>query len=260
MQLKSGDIAFGNRITSSFLSMTTETNVIIGAQEVTAMEIKVLGICGSPIKGGNTEAFLRQSLEAAEATGYAKTELITLAGKDIKDCRHCNWCVKKQEEGKFCAQQDDMVGIYPHILGADALLLASPVYIGRLSGYMACFTDRLRAFAFGNIYGQRLGNKVGGALAVSWGRNYGIETTLLTIISTFFMMGVIPVGPPHGLGSPLGAAGLASEGGTGKFDPRDKLGVLRDEYGLKGAEGLGKRVAEITRLVRAGEAAQIHGR
>jgi multimeric flavodoxin WrbA len=227
---------------------------------VTAMEIKVLGICGSPIKGGNTEAFLRQSLEAAEATGDVKSELITLAGKDIKDCRHCNWCVKKQEEGKFCAQQDDMAGIYPHMLDADALLLASPVYIGRLSGYMACFADRLRAFAFGNIYRRRLGNKVGGALAVSWGRNYGIETTLLTLISTLLLMGVIPVGPPHGLGSPLGAAGLASEGGTGKFDPADKLGVLRDEYGLKGARALGKRVAEITRLVRAGEAAQIEGR
>ena len=224
------------------------------------MEIKILGICGSPIKDGNTEAFLRQSLKAAEATGDVKAELITLAGREIKDCRHCNWCVNKQEEGKFCAQQDDMIAIYPQILGADALLLASPVYIGRLSGYMACFTDRLRAFAFGNIYRQRLGNKVGGALAVGWGRNYGIETTLLSIISALLMMGMIPVGPPHGLGSPLGAAGLASEGGTGGFSREHKLGVLRDEYGCKGAEGLGKRVAEITRLVRAGEAGQIEGR
>ena len=73
-------------------------------------------------------------------------------------------------------------------------------------------------------------------------------------------MGMIPVGPPHGLGSPLGAAGLASEGGMGKFSREHKLGVLRDEYGCKGAEGLGKRVAEITRLIRAGEAGQIEGR
>jgi len=218
------------------------------------MEIMVLGICGSPIKGGNTEAFLRESLKAAEATGDVKTELITLAGKTIKDCRHCNWCVTKQEEGRFCAQRDDMVGIYPEMLEADALLLASPVYIGRLSGYMACFGDRLRAFSFGNIYRGRLRNKVGGALAVGWGRNYGIETTLLSIISAFLMMEAIPVGPPHGFGSPLGAAGLASENGTGKFDPDDKLGVLRDEYGLKGARALGKRVAEITNLVKAGQA------
>ncbi len=219
------------------------------------MEINVLGICGSPIKGGNTEAFLRESLKAAEATGDVKATLITLAGKDIKDCRHCNWCIRKQEEGKLCAQQDDMVEIYPELLKADALLLASPVYIGRLSGYMACFTDRLRVFAWGNVYRGKIGSKVGAALAVSWGRNYGIETALLSILSALFMMGLIPVGPPHGYGSPFGACGLASEHGTGKFNPEDKLGVLRDEYGVKGAQALGKRVAEITKLIKAGEVA-----
>ncbi len=218
------------------------------------MEINVLGICGSPIKGGNTEAFLKESLKAAEATGDVKTKLIILAGKAINDCRHCNWCIRKQEKGKFCSQQDDMAGIYPELLEVDALLLASPVYIGRLSGYMACFTDRLRAFAWGNVYRGKLSSKVGGALVVGWGRNYGIETALLSILSAFFMMGVIPVGPPHGYGSPFGACGLASEHGTGKFNPEDKLGVLRDEYGVKGAQALGRRVAEITKLIKAGEA------
>jgi len=48
---------------------------------------------------------------------------------------------------------------------------------------------------------------------------------------------------------------LASEHGTGKFNPEDKLGVLRDEYGIKGVQALGKRVAEITKLIKAGEAA-----
>jgi len=219
------------------------------------MEINVLGICGSPIKGGNTEAFLKESLKAAEATGDVKAKLIALAGKDIRDCRHCNWCLRKQEEGKLCAQQDDMAGIYPEMLKADALVLASPVYIGRLSGYLACFIDRFRAFAFGNVYHGGMGTKVGGALAVGWLRNYGMETTLLSIISALMMMGMIPVSPPHGLGSPLGAVGLASEDGTGKFNPADKLGVLKDEFGLKGAQALGKRVAEITKLIKAGEAA-----
>jgi len=222
------------------------------------MEINVIGICGSPIKGGNTEVFLKESLKAAEASGDVKTKLITLAGKNIKDCRHCNWCFTKQEEGKFCAQQDDMVGIYPELVTADALLLASPVYVGRLSGYMACFTDRLRVFAWGNISRGKLGSKVGGALAVSWARNYGIETTLLSIVSVLFIMGLIPVGPPHGYGSPFGAAGLASEHGTGKFNSEDKLGVLQDEYGLKGAQALGRRVVEITKLIKAGEASFGH--
>ena len=216
------------------------------------MEIEILGVCGSPIKGGNTEAFLRESLEAAQATGGVKTKLITLAGKDIKDCQHCNWCVRKQEEGKFCAQNDDMVGIYPQIVKADALLLASPVYLGRLSGYMACFADRLRVFAHGNLYRRRLRNKVGGALAVAWVRSGGLETTLLSIVSTLLMMEMILASVPFGLSSPFGATGLSSEAGTGKFNPENKLGVLQDEHGLKGARALGEQVAELTRLIKTG--------
>ena len=75
------------------------------------MEIKITGICGSPIKGGNTEIFLMEALNAAKNAGDVQTELISLAGKDIRDCRHCNWCLTKQEEGKSCVQKDDMVDI-----------------------------------------------------------------------------------------------------------------------------------------------------
>ena len=214
------------------------------------MEIKILGVCGSPIKGGNTEAFLREALKAAEALGEVQTELVSLAGKEIRDCRHCNWCLRKQTEGKFCAQDDDMQEIYPKILEADGLLLASPVYIGRLSGYLACFLDRLRAFGFGNLYQDKLDRKVGGALAVSWFRNLGVETTLTSILLALIGMGVISVGPRHGLGAQFGAGGLSSEGGTGKFDPKDRLGVLKDEYGLKGAHSLAQRVVEIAKLLK----------
>jgi multimeric flavodoxin WrbA len=219
------------------------------------MQINVLGICGSPVKGGNTEAFLAECLKASEAEGDVETKLISLAGKNIKDCRHCNWRWKKQEENKFCVQQDDMQEIYEAMLEADAVLFASPAYIGRLTGYMACMTDRLRAFIFGNIYHGRLKNKVGGALTVAWGRNSGLETTLLSLMSAIFILEMIPVVPLHGPGSIFGAAGVSSEGGTGKFNREDKLGVLKDEYGLTGARGLGKRIVEVTRLLKAGELA-----
>jgi len=209
------------------------------------MSIEILGICGSPIQDGNTEAFLREALQAAEGSGKVHANLVSLSGREIKDCNHCNWCVRKQKEGKFCAQQDGMTDIYPLLLKADALLLASPVYIGRLSGYLACFLDRLRVFAHGNVYKGKLKDKVGGALAVSWFRNRGPEMTLLNIVSTYLTFGMIPVGPTEGLGSPFGAAGLVTEGGTGKFHPEDKLGVLSDEYGVKGSRLLGHRVADI---------------
>ena len=216
------------------------------------MEIKILGVCGSPIEGGNTEVFLKEALKAAESASGVQIEFISLAGKEIRDCRHCNWCVTKQTEGKFCSQNDDMTEIFPRVLQADGLLLASPVYIGRLSGYLACFLDRLRVFAFGNLYRGKLHNKVGGALSVGWSRNFGIETTLISIVSAFMILGMIPVGPHHGLGALGGAGGLSSGDGTGKFDPEDKFGILRDEYGLKGARSLGQRIAEISKLLKAG--------
>jgi len=216
------------------------------------MEIKILGVCGSPVNGGNTELFLKEALKAAEDVGEVQTELITLAGKDIRDCRHCNWCVKKQTEGKFCVQDDDMAEMFPKLLEIDGLIIASPVYIGRLSGYLACFLDRVRVFTFGNICKGKLHNKVGGALAVSWFRNSGIEITLMSILLSFMAFEMIPVGPHHGLGAIIGAGGLSSENGIGKFNPEDRLGVLKDEYGLKGAHSIGQRVAEIAKLLKAG--------
>jgi len=219
------------------------------------MDIKVLGICGSLIKGGNTEVFLGECLKAAEAVGDVSTKLVTLASKDIKDCRQCNWCFSKQEENKFCVQQDDMNEIYPEMLWADAVFLASPAYFGRLTGYMACFIDRLRAFIFGNVYQGKLRNKVGGALAVAWGRNAGLETTLLSLVSAMFILEMVPISPMHEPGAPFGAAGVSSKGGAGEFNRNDKLPVLKDEYGLVGARAVGKRVVEITKLLKAGETA-----
>jgi len=49
------------------------------------MEIKILGVCGSPIKGGNTEVILREALKATETAGDVQTELMSLAGK-VKKC------------------------------------------------------------------------------------------------------------------------------------------------------------------------------
>ena len=216
------------------------------------MEINVLGICGSPIKEGNTELLLKEAINAAREMGEVKTEIITLAGKDIKDCRQCNFCMTKQEEGEFCSQRDDMIEIYPKLLEADALLFASPVYIGRLSGYLATFIDRMRFFCpiIGKYYGGKLQNKVGGALAVSWVRNAGTFTTLLDIIQSFLIFGMIPVSPAAG---GIGATAVSSEEGIGMPNPADRHMVLKDTLGLIQAQSLGQRVVEISRIIKGEE-------
>jgi len=215
-------------------------------------DINVLGICGSPIKGGNTEHFLLEAMKVAEGMDSVKTEMITLVGKDIKDCVHCNWCLSKQEEGKFCAIEDDMVPIFPKVLDADVLLFATPAYVARVSGYLAVVMDRLRACAFGKVYEGKLKDKVGGALAVAWMRHGGVETSLLSIDYFFFGFEMI-VATVHHPGVLFGAGGTSSFGGTGGFDPKDKLGILKDEWGLNAARALAKRTVELARIIKAGK-------
>ena len=214
------------------------------------MEIKILGVCGSPIKRGNTAAFLEATLKAAGEMDGVTTETVFLSGKDIGDCQHCNWCLTGQKPGQFCQQNDDMNGIYPLLVEADGLLLASPVYFARLSGRMACFIDRLRAFAYGNYYRGQLKGKVGGALAVGWTRHGGVETTLLSLNFAFSSLGMLTA---HERGASLGAGGVSSLSGTGKFTPDDKLAVLKDEYGLRSARRLARRMVELIRITKLGK-------
>jgi len=219
------------------------------------VEIRVLGVCGSPIRRGNTEILLGEALAVAAQSPDVHTHTVLLAEQKIADCRHCNWCLAKQVSGVFCATKDDMLAIYPLIMEADVLLLATPTYAARLSGYMAVFLDRCRALVLGKHYKKSLTNKIGGAMTVSWMRNAGPETSLLSIVSAYLMWGMVVAVPGEG-GCQYGAVALSSEGGTGKFDPHERIGVLRDELGLASARSLGKRSVELARLIRSGQAAR----
>jgi multimeric flavodoxin WrbA len=218
------------------------------------MSIRILGVCGSPVKGGNTEVFLSEALKTAEGLGDVATELVRLIEKRIGDCRHCNWCLSKQAEGSFCNLKDDMLELYPKIIEADVILLATPTYGGRLSGYTAVFIDRWRALVLGKRYRGVLRNKVGGALTVAWFRNAGPETALLSVVSAYLMWGMVVASPGEG-GCQFGAVGVSSDGGSGRFVPEDKLGVLKDKIGMASARALAKRTVELARIMKAGQEA-----
>ncbi len=213
------------------------------------MKINVLGISGSPIKGGNTEVLLQKALKEVEAED-ANVEFVSLAKKKIGDCIHCNWCARNQTEEKLCALKDDMDDIYPKLLSADAVILASPVHIGRLSGLMANMLDRCRVAIHGKVYRHAFKNKVGAGIAVGWYRHGGIETTLLSLHYAFFILDMVPVSP--GISSVYGAGGLTSYQGEGFCEKDDKLPVLRDEYGFETSKATVQRAIEVARLIKAG--------
>ena len=212
--------------------------------------IKILGICGSPVKRGNVESVLEQALSHLQDQEAVETEIITLADKKFNGCKHCNWCVKNQSQGRFCVQEDDMKIIYTKVLEADGILLATPVHFGRLSGLMANMIDRFRAFSYGNIYRGRLRNKIGGALAVAFFRGGGVETTLSSINSMFFIFQMIVA--TSGMYQ-LGAASFSSTDGKGEVIKGLRHMALEDAFGTSSARLLAERMLELARIVRAGQ-------
>jgi multimeric flavodoxin WrbA len=214
--------------------------------------INLIGICGSRIKEGNMEALLEDALSHAGRHQDVEAEAISLAGKEINGCNHCNWCIKKQSDERPCVQDDDMGPIYPKLLHADGIILASPAHFGRLSGILANMIDRTRAFVHGNVFRHPLKNKIGGAMAIAFFRGAGIETTLSSI-DLFFLTHQMIVAT-GGLYQ-LGAGALSSPDGMGKFKKEPRHIVLEDEYGVLSTRMLADRMVELARIIEAGRKA-----
>lgn len=214
------------------------------------MEVKVLGVSGSPISGGNVETFLARILESISSRPGVSTEMVSLAKLTIKDCQHCNYCNRNQTGGKYCAIEDGAQPLFEKVESSDVLVLATPVYFMRTSARMAAFIDRLRLFIFGNLTKGRLTNKIGVSAAVSWARHGGVETTHLSHIMTFLTLEMIPVSS-HDSVSLLGAAAVASPKGSGKFDP-PRMGIEKDEVGLQSLRPIMNRALELAAIVKKG--------
>jgi hypothetical protein len=86
-------------------------------------------------------------------------------------------------------------------------------------------------------------DKPGVALALSWYRNGGVETTLLSIIYSFLVLEMIPVSS-HNSGAFFGGAGLTNLGIL-SVDPADKRAIESDEVGIASAQGAVKRAVDL---------------
>lgn len=214
------------------------------------MNLSVLGVSGSPVKDGNVEAFTRAMLDEAARRG-ASVEAAHLSRLDIRDCVHCNYCLRGQEPGRYCSIKDDAQELFEKAERADILLLVSPVYFMRTSGRMASFLDRLRVFVFGNVAGGRMRDKIGVSAAVAWARHGGLETTHLSHLYAFLTLEMIPASV-HDSISPLGASAVASEAGSGSFDPAVRLGAERDLAGLESGFAVIARAMELAAVMKRG--------
>jgi multimeric flavodoxin WrbA len=116
--------------------------------------MKIIGICGSP-RRGNSEWMLGQVMREAAHKG-AEVETLLLRKMDVRMCRGCLACEKGgKERPGICKIKDDMAGVYPKLLAADAIVLATPGYFEMLSGLLKNFLDRTCAI-WPRLEGKRL--------------------------------------------------------------------------------------------------------
>ncbi|MDZ7616638.1 MAG: flavodoxin family protein [Patescibacteria group bacterium] len=125
--------------------------------------MKILGVSGSPRRGGNTEILVKTALEICAAEG-AEVELLSLAGRQIRPCTACGGC--SSTDTPRCVQEDPhFEGMVERFMAADGILVGSPVYFGSATPETMALLDRIGYVARCN--GQFLRHKVGAAITVA---------------------------------------------------------------------------------------------
>jgi NAD(P)H dehydrogenase (quinone) len=122
------------------------------------------------------------------------------------------------------------------LFSADAVVVGSPVYWSNMSGDVKKFFDDWQV-KFGVFPEFKMRNKVGAAFATGGQASGGKELTMLTILAAMLGNQMIVVSSGGAFG-----ASATTEG--------DSPGI--DEKELASARELGKRVAEVTWMVKRG--------
>ena len=102
--------------------------------------MRVLGVAGSPRRGGNTDLLLAEVMRGAVSQG-AEVKTIILNDLKVAPCQHCDACL---EAGK-CGVEDDMQMVYRELEAADRIVLASPVQFMGITAQMKAMIDRCQA-------------------------------------------------------------------------------------------------------------------
>jgi len=122
------------------------------------------------------------------------------------------------------------------LFSADAVIVGSPVYWSNMSGEVKTFFDNWQ-FKFGVFPEFKMKNKVGAAFATGGQISSGKEVTMLTILAAMLGNQMIVVGGGGAFG-----ASATTEG--------DSPGI--DDQELADAKALGRRVADVAKLIRVG--------
>jgi len=186
--------------------------------------MKILGIVGSPRKGGNTETLTKIALEEVAKEGI-ETELIPLSGKKIAPCDACLSCRTTGE----CKIKDDFQAIYEEMVKSDGFILATPVWFGAATPLMTSLISRCYISGGKNPFE----NKVGGPIVVA--RRAGKNFTFAQLMFFFMIRGMIVPGSSY----------------WNVAVAREKGEVVRDEEGVQTIRNFGKKLAWLDKKLNA---------
>lgn len=100
----------------------------------------VVGIYGSPRKGGNTDILLDTVLSSL-AQGSVEIEKVYVRDLKMMGCIECGRC----DETGQCAVKDQMQQVYPLLDRGSVIILSSPIFFYGLSWQAKALVDRAQA-------------------------------------------------------------------------------------------------------------------
>jgi multimeric flavodoxin WrbA len=100
----------------------------------------VVGIYGSPRKGGNTDLLLDRALQGCQDHGY-DIQRVYVRDLHIAGCAACDGCAKTG----ICIVKDDMHNVYKLIDDAEVIILSSPIFFYGLTSQIKALMDRSQA-------------------------------------------------------------------------------------------------------------------
>ncbi|MGZ4934119.1 MAG: flavodoxin family protein [Halobacteriota archaeon] len=191
--------------------------------------MKVVAFSGSPRKNGNTVMLIEKVLDELEKEDI-DTELIQLAGTQIRGCIACLKCFENADQ--HCAVDKDAVNTFiDKMAEADGIIFGSPTYFADITPELKALIDRAGMVARAN--GDMFQRKVGAAVVAA--RRSGAIHAFDSINHFFFIGQMIVPGSSYwniGFGRAIGE-------------------VADDEEGMETMTNLGKNMAWLLKRLHA---------
>jgi multimeric flavodoxin WrbA len=145
---------------------------------------RIIGISGSPRRGGNTDLLLDKALEGARGK-RAKTKKFILNELKFSPCQEC----KNIRKDGVCIVNDGLQPVYKEIEKADGIILASPIFFGSVSAQTKMMIDRFQCLWLAkNIFKtyKSKKRKVGAFICVEASTRKDFFENASSIVKNFF--------------------------------------------------------------------------